>query len=388
MFELRKYQTEAVEASLSFLAGKKASHGVVVLPTGSGKSLVIAKVVTQLPGPALVFQPSLEILEQNAEKLRACGYEPAIYSAGAGARDVGTITLATIGSVRKSPELFQHIEFVLMDECHGFNPKGGMLLEFLSRLQPGVRVLGFTATPFRLHTNSLGSELRFITRTRPRLFKEVVYVSQVADLAADGHLSPLEYKIVRTGFDRSKLRDNSTGADYTDRSVRRHFSELGFDEQLAAVVKRLNERGRTGSIIFTRFIEEAKHLASRVAGVKVVTGATPPKERRALLTAFKAGEVPHVANVGVLTTGFDYPELATVVLARPTKSLGLYYQMVGRCVRPHESKSVAWVVDMVGLSKQFGAVEELQVRKDERRRWCVASGSRQLTNVYMQRRAA
>ena len=99
-----------------------------------------------------------------------------------------------------------------------------------------------------------------------------------------------------------------------------------------------------------------------------------------LLQGFKDGRIKVVANVGVLTTGFDYPELDTIVLARPTKSLSLYYQMVGRVIRPCQGKE-GWVVDLSGNFRRFGRVEELRIEQPEKGKWCIMSRGRQLTNV-------
>ena len=97
------------------------------------------------------------------------------------------MTLATIGSVHKAVEKFRGIPYVLIDECHLVNPKGGMYRDFVAAME-NSRILGLTATPFRLATNSFGSELRFLTRTRPRIFKDLVHCSQITDLFADGYL--------------------------------------------------------------------------------------------------------------------------------------------------------------------------------------------------------
>jgi len=89
-----------------------------------------------------------------------------------------------------------------------------------------------------------------------------------------------------------------------------------------------------------------------------------------------------VANVGVLTTGFDYPELDTIVLARPTMSLGLYYQMVGRGIRPHKNKPAGWVVDLCGNVKRFGKVEDLRLTEPKPKLYQIESNGKTLTNVY------
>ena len=100
-----------------------------------------------------------------------------------------------------------------------------------------------------------------------------------------------------------------------------------------------------------------------------------------ILKHFKTGEIPVVANVGVLTTGFDYPELDTVVMARPTMSLAMWYQIVGRAIRPHPNKEAGWIVDLCGNINRFGYVENLKLVDGGNGKWAVFSNGRQLTNV-------
>lgn len=350
------------------------------MPTGAGKSLIIASIVQALREPCLIFQPSKEILEQNYEKLQAYGFRPSIFSASARRREIGDITLATIGSVVKRTDQFSGFRYVIIDECHLVNSKGGMYASFLSSLSD-ARILGLTATPFRLTTDGYGgSILKFLTRTRPRVFHQLVYYVDTGTLFRAGYLAKLEYHAVK-GMDRSQLKLNTTGADYTDESVQKHFSDIGFEDKLERVVRRLLEIGRKNALVFTRFVKESQYLSERIPGAAIVTAETPKAERESIIARFRDGTIRVVCNVGVLTTGFDYPELETVVLARPTMSLGLYYQMTGRCVRPHPAKPFAMVVDMAGLQEQFGKIEDLVIRGRDPK-WFMASNGKPLTNVY------
>lgn len=273
---------------------------------------------------------------------------------------------------------------VLVHNCHLVNAKGGMYHDFLHILAH-ARCLGLTATPYRLASNSFGSTLRFLTRTRPRIFRDVVHVTQVAELARDGFLAPLEYQ-VRPVIKRERLRYNSTGADYTDESVQLAFIESGFAGHLQREVEGLLEAGRKNVLVFTRFVAESEHLAASIPGAAVVTADTPAGERRRILEAFKAGEIRVVTNVGIVAIGFDFPALEAVVLARPTVSLAVYYQQVGRALRPAPGKTKAVIVDLVGLVEQFGRVEDLHLEAGGKRgeSWVVKSkpGGRDLTNVY------
>lgn len=155
---------------------------------------------------------------------------------------------------------------------------------------------------------------------------------------------------------------------------------------LISIVKRLLHPkvggARKGMLVFTRFTAEAEMLAREIPDSAVVSADTTKSDRERILAEFKAGKIKVVANVGVLTTGFDYPELDTVVLCRPTMSLSLYYQMVGRVIRPCPGKN-GWVIDLCGNIRTFGKVEDLRVEQPEKDKWCIKSNGKQLTNVIL-----
>ena len=378
----RPYQADAIEAGVQFMRSAKPSDGgLIVAPTGSGKSLVIAEIATAME-ECIIFQPNAEILKQNAAKIAAYGFAPKVFSASLGSRQVGRFTLATIGSVRSHADRFRGCPNIIIDECHAVNARAGMYRDFLAAMSD-ARVLGLTATPYRLASNSLGSELRFLTRTRPRVFSRLVHCTQIPDLFRQGFLCPVRYRTVEV-LDEAQLEVNSTGADFTDRSVRAHLSEIDFAKRLAGEVQREIDAGRR-PVVFTRFIEEAEHLAEQVDEVEVVTQKTPRRERDRILSDYKAGRVRSVANVGIIALGFDFPALDSVVLARPTLSLALYYQQVGRALRPHPDKPVAHVVDMAGLVRRFGRVEDMVLKPGGRtgQQYAFWSRGRQLTNVTM-----
>lgn len=387
-YVLRDYQRNASNAAVKLFKQEKAGNGLLILPTGAGKSLVIADIASKLDGPLLILNPQKEILEQNFAKLQSYGcWDASIYSASVGCKDINRITFATIGSVMNHMEDFAHFKNVMIDECHNVNSKAGQYKQFIEAEKR--RVVGLTATPYRLCSYLGGSTLKFLTRTRPRIFSDVLYYCQISELLSKGYLADLHYYDC-TAIDMSRVSSNSTGADFDEKSLKEEMLRCGFSDKLTSttmrVLKPKNGIPRKGVLVFTRFIDEAESLVKKLCstGVKaaIVTGETPKKEREAILEEFKAGVIKVVANVGTLTTGFDYPELDTVILGRPTKSLALYYQMVGRAIRPPKGKD-GWVVDLCGNYKRFGNVADLEIGLEapNSTRWCITSKGKQLTNV-------
>lgn len=387
-YTLRPYQKKASDAAVAAFQSKSESNGILILPTGAGKSLIVADIAHRLDGPMLILNPSKEILEQNFAKLQSYGcWDADIYSASVGRKEINRITFATIGSVMNHMEDFAHFRNVMIDECHGVNSKGGMYEEFIHAVPR--KVVGLTATPFRLGRGMDGmSMLKFLTRTKPRIFSRVLYCCQVSELLAKGYLAPLSYYDL-TAINLEMVKTNSTGADYDEKSLKEEYERSGFYDKLTTttlrVLKPKSGIPRNGVLVFTRFTEEADNLVEKlkIKGIRatIVTGETPKREREQLLDDFKAGYIKVIANVGVLTTGFDYPELDTIIMGRPTKSLSLWYQCVGRAIRPCKGKE-AWVIDLGGTYRRFGAVADLKIEcPPGTNKWAVYSRGRQLTNI-------
>lgn len=382
IYTLRKYQNDAVDAGVDFLLNKKKENGIVVLPTGSGKSLVNAGIVKKLGEPTLIFQPSKEILEQNHAKLKAYGFDSAIYSASLGKKNISEITLATIGSVTNKADLFKHFKYMLIDECHLVNPKGGMYEKFINSVP--TKILGLTATPYRLSTDGYGgSMLKFITRTRPKIFDRMIYYVQNKELFDAGYLAKLKYYSI-PGFDSSKLKSNTTGADYTDESVQKYYTEINFPVTILKTLTSLM-KVRKNILVFTRFVSEAEYVVANIPGTKIITAETPKKEREQLIKDFGEGRLQVLVNVGVLTTGVDFPKLETVLITRPTMSLALWYQMIGRGMRIDPTKEETWIVDMGDNLRLFGRVEDMMIEDEGNTKWFISSNGRKLTNQYYER---
>jgi DNA repair protein RadD len=377
-YSLRPYQQQAADTAVHMLRTQNNPF-IVVMATGAGKSLVIADICRQLNEPVLVLQPSKEILEQNYDKLRSYGIEDvSIYSASLGSKEISKFTYATIGSIYKKPELFQHFKYVIIDECHLVNPKNlqGMYTTFLRAI--GCRtVCGLTATPYRLCQKFFreGSEmyytahLKMINRIYPFFFKNIVYKIETADLIRDGYLAEIEYFNYSKGDEMQDLEVNSTGADFTTESLEKFWTDARL-HRLADVIQHIDKNCKR-NLIFCSSLRQANRTKEmlEMMGIRslMVDGKTPMKERSAMVQLFKDGVFKHMINVGVFTTGFDVPVLDNITLARPTMSLALYYQMVGRGVRidPDDPFKKLKVWDLVGVTKKLGKVETIRLTKED-----------------------
>lgn len=381
MYQLRDYQKESADIAVQTLRTSDKPF-VLLLATGAGKSLVIADICHQLNEPVLILQPSKEILEQNYAKLKSYGVEDvSIYSASVGQKKISKFTYATIGSIKNKPEEFAHFKYVILDECHQLNPKNqtGMLTKFLKDIGC-TRVCGLTATPYRLAQKYFyegdnmfyTSHLKMINRIHPFFFKSIKYKIETQDLIDRGYLVPILYRADRE-VDLLELEVNTTGADFTVDSLEKFWSD-GRIKRMAQIIQRIDEKCQR-NLVFCSSLRQAntaqRMLAEMGIRSEIVDGKTPAKERTRLVEAFKAGEFKHMINVGVFTTGFDVPALDCIILARPTMSLALYYQMVGRGVRldPERPDKKLRVYDLAGVVAKLGRVETIRVVKEPTDTW-------------------
>ena len=381
MYKLRPYQEEAVDVAVDHLRGYGKPF-IVQAATGAGKSLIIAEICHRIDEPILILQPNKEILEQNYMKL--ISYDPmiqaGIYSASAKRKEIVKFTFATIGSIYKQPENFAHFKYVIIDECHGVDVKNtnGMLISFLRKI--GCQnVCGLTATPYRLDNKyewrngylTAVAALKMVNRiTKAPFFKKIVYQIETQDLIDQGYLSPIQYfRDEISEEDAALLVINSTGADYTEASLEKFWNTKRL-RRIAQAIEYSDKHNKC-SLVFCSSITQAMNAMALVNAMgitgQIVTGKTPLKERTKIVQDFKDGKIKHLFNVGVFTTGFDAPALDCIVMARPTMSLALYYQMVGRGVRldPDNPKKVLQVYDLVGVVERLGRVETIRVTVEE-----------------------
>lgn len=369
MITLRTYQQEAIDAVLSYWADG-GGNPLVDLATGLGKSVVIAKLTRDL----LEQYPSLrvlmlvhvkELVQQNAQQmLRLWPSCPiGINSAGLGRRDLRSqVLFASIQSVyRESPETLGERDLVIVDEAHLIPSAGdGMYRQLLSKLRartPDLRVVGMTATPFRMDSGRLdGGD--------DALFSDTVYSYGIAKGIADGYLSPLISKASATEIDVSTVAKR--GGEFVAGALEAASDR---DPITQAAAREIAAYGadRRSWLVFCAGVAHAEHVrdAIRAQGVRaeMVTGDTPSADRARIIAEFKAGRIRCLTNANVLTTGFDAPSVDLVAFLRPTLSTGLYVQMCGRGTRLAEGKDNCLVLDFAGNVRRHGPVDTVQVER-------------------------
>jgi DNA repair protein RadD len=387
-YKLRPYQEDGVRAALEFFEnGNDLERPICVMPTGAGKSIVIAHITNELQGGVLILQPSKELLEQNYAKFKTYGGHACIYSASLKSKEIGRITFATIGSIKNKAEEFSHVKYIIIDECHLVPPNiSSMFVSFLTQLF-NVKIIGLTATPFRLKTyrdpwsGMPFSQINLLTRERPRFFTSFLHITQISELYEQKFLSPIKY--IGLAWDAGKLRVNTTGAEYTEESIKQAIDSQEIVKKLPTIVKQSIEKGRKFRIVFVYSVMDAQILALRTPDSAYVSADTPKKEREEILNNFKAGIIKTIYNVGILTIGFDFPELDTIIIARPTMSLALYMQMIGRGIRLHPKKENCVVLDMCGNIERFSTFENIKYVKDYKGQWIIHDGIKQLSGVKL-----
>lgn len=360
IMQLREYQTEACDAAFDSLVSGRGNP-LIDLPTGSGKSLVLAELarraVQQFDGRVVILAHRKELLSQNAAKLAALSSIPVgIYSAGLKSRDIEQpIIVGGIQSIYSKASELGRRHLVIIDEAH-LTPKSddGMYRTFLGDLAKynrRLKAIGLTATPYRLDSGKLWGA--------SELFSHVCYRGDIRWMIEQGYLCRLVNKPSSTSYDTSGL--HIRGGEF----VRREVEDLFADNALAvSACEELIAKavGRKSVLVFCSGVQHAtnvQEILARLTGERVdcVTGETSQLERAATLEQFSRGEFRWCVNVDVLTTGFDSPRIDCVAIMRATQSAGLFCQMVGRGLRTHASKADALIVDFGNNLKRHGPID-------------------------------
>ena len=355
-FTLRPYQQEAVDATLGYF---RRSHqpAVIVLPTGAGKSLVIAELARLARGRVLVLAHVKELVAQNHSKYQAYGLEADIFAAGLQRKESRSkVVFGSVQSVARNLTQFDS-EFTLLivDECHRISDADDsqyqQILTHLRLRNPKLRLLGLTATPYRLGKGWIYQfHYHGMVRGDERaLFRDCIYELPLRYMIKHGFLVPperLDMPVVQYDFSRLTARENGL------------FSEADLNLELKQqqritphIIQQIVEfaQDRQGVMIFAATVEHAKEVLGLLPGSKaLITADTPAAERDALIAAFKARELLYMVNVAVLTTGFDAPHVDLIAILRPTESVSLYQQIVGRGLRLCPGKTDCLILDYAG----------------------------------------
>lgn len=369
MITLRDNQHEPINKAVAFFNEKKPKPSLIVLPTAWGKSILTAEVARRCEDKLIVIQPSKELLEQNYSKyVNLCCdsvfVNAGIYSASFGLREIKQITYATIGSIKRLGAEFKALGYkkVLIDEAHLFPREStGMLRTFLK--EAGItHVLGITATPIKLQSNTdfFGERISKLVMLTSRsakgnLFKEILHVGQVREMVEMGFWSRLRYSAHE--FDDSELVFNSSKSEYTEESVQRAHEENGGSKSVIEALE--NNADRRHILVFVPSVAEAIKLSTEYPNSAAIYGDMDKKDRARVIAQFRAGEIRVIFNVRVLSTGFDYTGIDCIILAISTASIALYYQIIGRATRIDKDKEDALIVDLGGNVDRFGHVEDI-----------------------------
>jgi DNA repair protein RadD len=382
---LRDYQNDAVKSIYDYYADGNTGNPIVAMPTGTGKSLVIGDFVK---GACTAFYDQRimmlthvkELIEQNFEKLVTLWpTAPAgIFSAGLKRRETHCrITFGGIGSVSGNAHLFGKVDLILIDECHLVSPKASTMyrkfIKELKEINPNLKVIGFTATPYRLGLGHL---------TDGDLFDDVCYditgIDAFNKLVAEAYLAPLTAKRTDMEFDMSDVKIQ--GGEYVTSQMQAAVDKEQLTYQAVQEIIQYGSK-RKHWLIFAAGIDHANNICEMLDTFNIscvsIHSKMSAQERDQALIDYKAGKYQAAVNNNVLTTGFDFPGIDLIAALRPTSSPGLWVQMLGRGTRPvfedgfdlstingrHEAmaashKQNCLVLDFAGNTRRLGPIND------------------------------
>jgi len=356
-YTLRPYQNEAVQVTIRHFRTDK-SPAVIVLPTGAGKSLVIAELARLAKGRVLVLAHVRELVEQNHAKYISFGLDAGIYSAGLNRKEMDQkVIFGSIQSIARAPEdFFTNFSLVVIDECHRVSVDGEtqyfQVISKLQSLNPGICILGLTATPYRLglgwiYNYNIPKKLQ--RTTEERFFKKCLFDLSIGFMIKNKFLTPpLKIDSPVACYDFSSLKLHGT------HYVQSQIEEILKDQKRITplIIKNIIEMAhdRQGVMIFTSSVNHAIEIMQSLPPYisALVVGDTDDKERDEIIEAFKQRKLKFLVNVSVLTTGFDAPHVDVIAILRPTESVSLYQQIIGRGLRLSADKSDCLILDYTG----------------------------------------
>ncbi len=359
MYALRPYQADSVKAVIHYFR-KHTTPAVLVLPTGAGKSLVIAELARLAKGRVLVLAHVKELVEQNHQKYESYGLKGSIFSAGLGRKETEQqVVFASVQSVVRNLDQFKNqFSLLVIDECHrvpdNTNTSYQKVIRHLQDQNSGIKVLGLTATPYRL---GMGWIYQYHTRglvrsEEPRFFRDCIFELPIHYLLDEGFLTPARMMDAPVlSYDFSQLTPANTGR-YKEAEL-----DMVIDKAKRAtpqIVEQIIQLAveKQGVMIFAATVRHAQEIFGLLPNhaTALITGETPGQERDNIIQKFKNRETKFLVNVSVLTTGFDAPHVDLIAILRPTESISLYQQIIGRGLRLSPSKKECLILDYAGNS--------------------------------------
>ncbi|MDP2500753.1 ATP-dependent helicase [Vibrio splendidus] len=359
MYTLRPYQADSVKSVIHYFR-KHQTPAVLVLPTGAGKSLVIAELARLAKGRVLVLAHVKELVEQNHEKYEGYGLKGSIFSAGLGRKETDQqVVFASVQSMVRNLDSFSNqFSLLVIDECHRVpDEKTSSYQKVITHLREnnsGIKVLGLTATPYRL---GMGWLYQYHTRGQvrseePRFFRDCIFELPIRYLLDEGFLTParmIDAPVL--SYDFSQLKPASTGR-YKEAEL-----DMVIEQSKRAtpqIVDQIIElaKDKLGIMVFAATVRHAQEILGLLpeGESSIVIGDTPTLERDQIISDFKERKIKFLVNVSVLTTGFDAPHVDLIAILRPTESISLYQQIVGRGLRLSPGKKECLVLDYAGNS--------------------------------------
>jgi len=356
--KMRPYQQQAHDDCIAW-ARKNTAPCVLELPTGAGKSIIVAEIASTLNKISkgkhvLCIVPSRELLEQNADKIIATGNAVSLFSASVGETCLANpLVVGTPVSIKNQLERFgSQFCAVIIDECHKITNTVIAIIQQLQVFNENLRVIGLSATPYRMSTGYIFKhDLRGValheSKTRDPYFDRLIYKITARELIQQGYLcQPIVGAIHSKHYETLTMQTNAMGNFSKDDIDKAYHGKGRLTAEIVADVIE-QSRERKGVLFFAATIQHAGEIMESLPPElsAIVTGSTPANEREIILLKFKAQILKYLVNVAVLTTGFDAPHCDVVAILRATESAALLQQIIGRGLRLSDGKHDCLVLD-------------------------------------------
>ncbi|MGK0442080.1 MAG: DNA repair protein RadD [Pseudohongiellaceae bacterium] len=358
---LRPYQQQAVTATIEYFR-QTDEAAVIVLPTGAGKSLVIAELARLAKRRILVLAHVKELVEQNHSKYAHYGFKASIFAAGLNQKEADTpVVFGSVQSVSRNLDAFNdHFSLVIIDECHRVSldsdSQYSCVINHLKGFNPQLKVLGLTATPYRLGSGWIyqqhGPE-NAVKNTERCVFKHCIFELPLRQMINEKFLTPVSQLDAPVAlYDFEQLRPNEYQGYYQPSEADLNRVLKGAKRATTRIIAQIVEQAsdRKGVMIFAATVAHAREILTYLPSEysAIILGEMNSRARDSVINAFKAQQIKFLVNVSVLTTGFDAPHVDLIAILRPTESVGLYQQIIGRGLRLSPNKQNCLVLDYAG----------------------------------------